>query len=147
MAESKHTPGPFEVQDPMGSDDGLWVVQAGLEAFEWSCIAIVCRDEDRSGAHFITKAEQAENAQLFAAAPDLLEALKAMVMNDIIHIGTATKPRLPPSPKPSAGHDRPHLPTDAIRADRTDRLDCSDHHRGIAAAVRLGLLVPVWRVA
>jgi hypothetical protein len=72
----KHTPGPFEVQDPMGSADGLWVVQAGLVASEWSCIAIVCRDEDRSGAHFITKAEQAANARLFAAAPDLLEALK-----------------------------------------------------------------------
>jgi hypothetical protein len=76
---SKHTPGPFEVQDPMGSDVGLWVVQAGLEAYEWSCIAIVPRDEDRSGKHFITKAEQKANAELLAAAPDLLVALKAML--------------------------------------------------------------------
>lgn len=71
---AKHTPGPFEVQDPMGSADGFWIVQAGLEAYEWSCIAIVCRDNDRSGKHFITKAEQKANADLFAAAPDLLEA-------------------------------------------------------------------------
>lgn len=73
-----HTPGPFEVQDPMGSDVGLWIVQAGLEAFEWSCIAIVTRDDDRSGKHFITKREQESNARLFAAAPDLLAALTVL---------------------------------------------------------------------
>lgn len=73
---NKHTPGPFEVQDPMGSDVGFWIVQACSEAYEWSCIAIVCRDEDRSGKHFITKAEQKANAELFAAAPDLLAALR-----------------------------------------------------------------------
>ena len=75
----KHTPGPFEVQDPMGSDVGLWVVQAGLEAYEWSCIAIVCRDDDRTGKHFITKAEQKANADLFAAAPEMLEAGKRLL--------------------------------------------------------------------
>jgi len=79
MSESKHTPGPFEVQDPMGSADGLWIVQAGLEAYEWSCIAIVTRDEDRSGKHFITKAEQNANAALFAAAPTLLQAVKGLL--------------------------------------------------------------------
>ena len=71
-----HTPGPFEVQDPMGSADGFWIVQSGLEAYEWSCISIVCRDDDRSGKHFITKAEQKANADLFAAAPDMLNALR-----------------------------------------------------------------------
>jgi hypothetical protein len=76
MAMSKHTPGPFEVQDPMGSDVGLWIVQAGLEAYEWSCIAIVPRDDDRSGKHFITKAEQKANAELFGAAPLLLDTLR-----------------------------------------------------------------------
>ena len=75
---SKHTPGPFEVEDPMGSADGFWIVQSGLEAYEWSCIAIVCRDEDRSGKHFITKAEQKANADLFVAAPDMLEAINEL---------------------------------------------------------------------
>lgn len=76
MAMSKHTPGPFEVQNPVGSDVGLWVVQAGLKAHEWSCIAIVPRDEDRDGKHFITKAEQKANADLFAAAPEMLVMLR-----------------------------------------------------------------------
>lgn len=74
MTQTQHTAGPFEVQNPMGSDQGLWIVQAGLEAHEWSCIAIVPRDEDRSGKHFITKAEQKANANLFSAAPELLAA-------------------------------------------------------------------------
>jgi hypothetical protein len=74
-----HTPGNWEVQDPMGDDVGLWVVQQGLEAYQWSCIAIVPRDEDRSGSHFITKREQYANARLIAAAPDLLEALVKML--------------------------------------------------------------------
>lgn len=73
---SKHTPGPFEVQNPMGGDVGLWVVQAGLLAHEWSCIAIVPRDEDRNGKHFITKAEQKANAYLIAAAPEMLAILR-----------------------------------------------------------------------
>lgn len=79
MHEIKHTPGPFEVQDPMGSADGFWIVQSGLEAYEWSCIAIVCRDEDRSGKHFITKAEQKANADMFAAAPEMMEALRLVI--------------------------------------------------------------------
>lgn len=76
MTQTQHTAGPFEVQNPMGSDVGLWIVQAGLEAYEWSCIAIVPRDDDRSGKHFITKAEQKANARLFAAAPELLAVAK-----------------------------------------------------------------------
>lgn len=77
----KYTPGPFEVQNPMGEDVGLWIVQAGLEAYEWSCIAIVCRDEDRNGKHFITKAEQKANADLFSAAPEMFEALHLVGMS------------------------------------------------------------------
>ncbi len=79
MPKTKHTPGPFEVQNPMGSDVGLWIVQAGLQAYEWSCIAIVPRDDEKSGKHFITKSEQDANANLFAASPELLQMLKHAV--------------------------------------------------------------------
>lgn len=88
---SKHTTGPFEVENPMGDADVLCIVQAGLEDYEWSCIAIVTRDEDRSGKHFITEAEQKANAELFAASPDMLDTLrqqKAWVnhwLTDIAH--------------------------------------------------------------
>lgn len=82
----KHTPGPFEVQNPLGDDEGLWIVQAGLKAYEWSTIAIVCRDEDRGGKHFITKAEQKANADLFAASDDMLEALRELsnALDDVL---------------------------------------------------------------
>lgn len=85
MSKIAHTPGPWEIQDPMGED--LWIVQAGLEAFEWTRIASVATDDsedamDRGASRPISKRERAANARLIAAAPDLLAALKAMVLND-----------------------------------------------------------------
>lgn len=77
----------------MGDDIGLWIVQAGLLAHEWSCIAIVPRDESRDGKHFITKAEQKANADLFAAAPAMPEALKAAVSQ--VHLTDRSEPLSP----------------------------------------------------
>jgi len=77
---TKFTPGPWSVEDPMGSDIGLWIVEANKEAYEWTCIASVPRDDEdtRSAeARFITKAEQRANAQLLAAAPTMYEALES----------------------------------------------------------------------
>lgn len=77
---SKHTPGPWAVENPMGEDIGLWIVQDGLEARQWSCLAIVTDDEDGTardeGGRFIGRNEQRANARLIAAAPDLLAQLK-----------------------------------------------------------------------
>lgn len=83
MADSKHTPGPWSVEDPMGADVGLWIVQSDLEPRQWSSIAIVTDDEDGQardeGGRFIGRAEQEANARLIAAAPDMLAALKAFM--------------------------------------------------------------------
>ncbi len=77
-----HTPGPWEVQDPLF--DSVWIVQSGLEPHAWSCIASVRDDAsedafDRGASRPISTAERDANAKLIAAAPDLLDALNEVM--------------------------------------------------------------------
>ena len=64
----------------MGADVGLWIVQSGLEPYQWSCIAVVTDDasgEARdAGGRFIGRSEQNANARLIAAAPAMLDMLR-----------------------------------------------------------------------
>ena len=79
MAKHLHTPGPWAVEDPMGADIGFWIVQDGLESYEWSCIAIVTGDDEdtrSADARFITEDEQRANALLLAAAPEMRDMLR-----------------------------------------------------------------------
>ena len=74
---SKHTPGPWTVTD---EDDfyGLAIEAAGREG-EYVPVARVPVDYD-------DRPEREANARLMAAAPDLLEALKALLSGSERHI-------------------------------------------------------------
>jgi hypothetical protein len=79
MAKVKHSPGPWKAGQmtmsykdllPYDSEQTFDIVQHGPHV-----IAIVYCAEDRDG-------EEAANAKLIAAAPDLLEALKKIVIDE-----------------------------------------------------------------
>lgn len=71
---SKHTPGPWSVVD----QGERVMVECGDEHADWICE--------------VTGGFRATNAQLIAAAPDLLEALIELTM------ATLTIPDIPPGP-------------------------------------------------
>ncbi len=72
MSETKHTPGPRSIEDPIS--DSLLIVEAGKEAYEWRSIAIVPTPDGD-----FTIGEPEANARLICAAPDLLSALKSVI--------------------------------------------------------------------
>lgn len=74
-----HTPGPWELQDPMGNEE-LWVVEQGRQPYNWRCIATVTIVGGEIGD--ITPTEGSANARLIAAAPDLLAALEEIAEGD-----------------------------------------------------------------
>jgi len=69
MSDTKHTPGPWRVEDDV---QGCKNIFAGTDAF-----ATVHADRDSVAyTHGIDEAEDAANARLIAAAPDLLAMLQ-----------------------------------------------------------------------
>jgi len=79
---SKHTLGPWSI-----FTDEKHKHNAGIEADGFSIICIGYPDEklamDDSGVHGRTEEEAQANARLIAAAPDLLEALEAIMDSDL----------------------------------------------------------------
>jgi len=79
---SKHTPGPWSI-----FTDKKHKHNAGIEADGFSIICIGYPDEtpamDDSGVHGRTTDETTANAHLISAAPDLLEALEAIMDSDL----------------------------------------------------------------
>lgn len=78
MSEQKHTPGPWEVDDHAGRLEIVgrptWKCRRFGVDGEWRVATIDDLSEDQDGAESETQA----NASLIAAAPELLDALKAM---------------------------------------------------------------------
>lgn len=72
---AKHTPGLWEVEDPMGPDT-LSIVQADRLPHTWVIIASVHSDDPDESGPRISQIEMEANARLIAAAPDLLDALE-----------------------------------------------------------------------
>lgn len=69
---SEHTPGPWVVQTPMTGDDLVVEARPGMDYHE---LVRVRAPQYGNGANFD---EMRANARLIAAAPELLEALKAL---------------------------------------------------------------------
>jgi len=67
----KHTPGPLEVR----SIEGVW----GVDQVESLTFTALCPDGRSNGLHEISADEALANARLYAAAPDLLDALNALL--------------------------------------------------------------------
>lgn len=68
----QHTPGPLAFEDPLGPE--ILSIVVGKEPYDWRHVAQISADWDE-----IPKAQAKRNARLIAAAPDLLEALRAVV--------------------------------------------------------------------
>ena len=69
---SKHTPGPWRIEQHSPKE------RAGIESVvcPFSVIIFGHRNQDDCGIHGRNKAEENANANLIAAAPDMLEALE-----------------------------------------------------------------------
>lgn len=72
MSKAKHTPGPWVVEDPFGTDM-YSIVQDGLEVHEWQFIAHVPVGIPAEG--LMPRQEARANADMMIAAPDMLTAL------------------------------------------------------------------------
>jgi len=69
---SKHTPTPWEIQDPMCDD--LWLVETGKETYEWRCIASVQATPADEGSP-LSRAEMWANAAFIVKAVNSHDAL------------------------------------------------------------------------
>lgn len=74
MTETKFTPGPWVVENPVGEEVGLTIVQDGLKPGEWTFLALVAKQDEADGRR-ISSREQRANAHLIAVAPELFEKL------------------------------------------------------------------------
>ncbi len=70
---TKHTPGPWTFETPMG-DELPWIVQAGKPAHQWKMIAQIVLEDDVDD---VPREEAMWNMHLMVAAPDMLAALNA----------------------------------------------------------------------
>lgn len=77
----KHTPGPWTIETPMG-DENPWIVEAGKQAYEFRCIAIIPCERDGDE---IPIPEARANAALMVAAPDLLAAAMKLEAAETFH--------------------------------------------------------------
>lgn len=85
---TKHTPGPWCIETPMG-EDTPWIVEAGKQSYEWHCIAMVPVSQDNEDDLPVPVAKA--NARLIAAAPEMLAALKAILAGDEASIAELEK--------------------------------------------------------
>jgi len=76
MKTIQHTPGPWSVAGESYNDHEAYVIEAGGRTICWTASSL-----DDAGIEVIT-AEDDANADLLAAAPDLLSALEILLKHE-----------------------------------------------------------------
>lgn len=71
MRAEKFTKGPLSVEDPI--DGQLQIVETAKETYEWRFLATIDLEDDET-----PRTEAEANAQLYATAPKLYDALAAL---------------------------------------------------------------------
>lgn len=84
--DTKHTPGPWEIESDPWHYDTLSFVVGGAKVDDKRCIQ---RQLGVSVGGFAAPPEQEANARLIAAAPELLEALQAAVECGLVPVSSA----------------------------------------------------------
>lgn len=113
MSAAKHTPGPWGYEDPMGPDILTIVANPSDPVYEWVWVAqigtAVIEDDDGKVIDQRPFWEHEANARLMAAAPEMLEALEAIVAapDGCVYCDSG-RLRLPPRfphARPDQGHE------------------------------------------
>jgi hypothetical protein len=77
MTDSKHTPGPWGYEDPMGPEILTIVANPKAEVYNWVWVAQIGTSKEDGDKRSLK--EHIANARLIAAAPELLDGCNALL--------------------------------------------------------------------
>jgi hypothetical protein len=78
---SKHTPGPWAIEEPMG-DIELSIVESGKKSYEWRFIACIPLSTTEQDPPEFSREEVDANARLIVVCPEMVSALLRFLARD-----------------------------------------------------------------